>query len=139
MRRNLISKKELTNCRISESSRDTESFRIIYDSDPDDIFRIPTKYNPDVISSVKCEVTREIWEHAIRSHTDYLNKRSPIVIINPSEMDVDGNEGRPKISSLSEAIRVAEAHMSLFQKHVTSLNAAAQVINTDTNPELGGL
>ena len=113
----------------------------MYDSDPDDIFRIPTSinYNPDVTSSVKCEITREMWEHAIRSHTDFLSKRSPIVIINPSEMDINGSEVRPKINSLSEGIRIAEAHMSLFQKHVTGLNTAAQVINTDTHPELSEL
>ena len=90
--------------------------------------------NRESNTAVKSEVTREMWVHAFRSHTDHLSKRSPIVIIDQAEMN--GRRKEKRVSSLSEGIRIAEAHMSLFQKHVTGVNESAQLIDQQLDPAI---
>ena len=114
--------------------KDTVSFRITYDTDTDDVFRVPAVDSEVVNTAVKSEITREMWVRAFRSHTEYSSKLSPVVIID--QRSVNGTRAERKVSSLAEGVRIAEAHMSLFQKHVTSVNEAAQAIDQQLDPSI---
>ena len=133
-KRNIISKKYLNNCRVVVIKKDTLTFRIIYDTDPDDIFRVSTIGSGEPNTAVKSEITREMWMQAFRSHTDRIRKRSSITII--AQEDMNENRVERKVISLTEGVRIAEAHMSLFQKHVTSVNEAAEAIEQQLNPAI---
>lgn len=135
--KNLIFKRNLRNCRIQTIANDFLTFKIIFgDIDAFETFRIPVDGRP--IDNSTCELTREMWIQSVIEHIAYIEKRSLKADIDINSLSIFSEKDRVK--TVSEDLKLAEAHMGVLEKHVAKISVQMDDITPRINnmePELG--